>query len=169
MKAGTELTPLVYGGTGSNSRSDLQPEHLPERLESGTMNLPGLAGLFAALQFLLQTGIEQIHVRETQSREKILTGLQKIERVKIYGTNNVMLRLGAISFNLAGRDPAEIAFALDQQEQIAVRVGLHCAPDAHRTIGTYPTGTVRVSPGYFTTDGEIDRFLQAVQEISQQS
>ncbi len=77
-----------------------------------------------------------------------------------------MLRLGSISFNLENYDPAEVAFLLDQEEQIAVRVGLHCAPDAHRTIGTYPTGTVRVSPGYFTSEVEIDHFLQAIQKIS---
>ena len=166
LKEGIELTPLIYGGTGSNSRSDLQPEHLPERLESGTLNLPGLAGLHAALQFLQQTGIEQIHLRETQLTEKILEGLQKIERVKIYGSDNVMLRLGVISFNLEEYDPAEVAFILDQEEQIAVRVGLHCAPDAHRTIGTYPTGTIRISPGYFNTETEIECFLRTLQKIS---
>lgn len=168
IKEGIELAPLIYGGTGTNSRSDLQPERLPERLESGTVNLPGLAGLHASLQFLHQVGIAQIHARETQLIEKILTGLQGIERVQVYGPDDVMLRLGAISFNLEGCDPAEVAFILDQEEQISVRVGLHCAPDAHRTIGTYPTGTVRVSPGYFTTEVEIDRFLQAIRKISQQ-
>ncbi len=167
IKEGIELIPLIYGGTGTNSRSDLQPEQLPERLESGTVNLPGLAGLHASLQFLLQVGIAQIHAREIRLIEKILTGLQGMEGVKVYGSADVMLRLGAISFNLEGRDPAEVAFILDQEEQISVRVGLHCAPDAHRTIGTYPTGTVRVSPGYFTTEVEIDRFLQAIRKISQ--
>ena len=166
LREGIELAPLIYGGTGTNSRSDLQPEFLPERLESGTLNLPGLAGLHAGLQFLQQTGIEQVHSRETQLIEKVLDGLRNIERVKIYGPNGAMLRLGVISFNLAGYDPAEVAFILDQQEQIAVRVGLHCAPDAHRTIGTYPTGTVRVSPGYFTTEKELDQFLSAVEKIA---
>ncbi|MCD6186607.1 MAG: aminotransferase class V-fold PLP-dependent enzyme [Desulfuromusa sp.] len=166
IKDGLELIPLIYGGTGTNSGSDLQPANMPERLESGTLNLPGLAGLHAALHFLLQTGIEQIHSRETQLIEKILTGMQKLERVKIYGSDNVMLRLGSISFNLENYDPAEVAFLLDQEEQISVRVGLHCAPDAHRTIETYPTGTVRVSPGYFTSEVEIDHFLQAIQKMS---
>ncbi len=169
LKEGVELTPLIYGGTGTNSRSDLQPEHLPERLESGTLNLPGLAGLHAALQFLQHTGIEQVHSRETQLTAKILDGLQKIDRVKIYGSDNVMLRLGVISFNLEGYDPAEVAFILDQEEQIAVRVGLHCAPAAHRTIGTYPNGTIRVSPGYFTTETEIECFLRALQKVSARS
>jgi len=166
VKEGIELVPLIYGGTGANSHSDLQPQALPERLESGTLNLPGLAGLYAALQFLHQTGIEQIRVREIELIRQILSGLAKIESVKLYGPDDVMLRAGAISFNLAGYDPAEVGFILDQQEQISVRVGLHCAPDAHRTIGTFPIGTVRVSPGYFTTETEIDRFLQAIQTLN---
>lgn len=161
-----DLVPLIYGGTGANSHSDLQPQSLPERLEAGTLNLPGLAGLYAALQFLRQTGIEQIRAREIELIRKILTGLEKIESVKLYGPDDVMLRSGAISFNLAGYDPAEVGFILDQQEQISVRVGLHCAPDAHRTIGTFPVGTVRVSPGYFTPEGEIDCFLQAIQKLN---
>ncbi|MFK5925562.1 MAG: aminotransferase class V-fold PLP-dependent enzyme [Desulfuromusa sp.] len=165
IKEGIELTPLIYGGTGANSRSDLQPKTLPERLESGTLNLPGLAGLHAALQFLQKISIGQIRAQETELIDKILTGLGKIEGVKLYGAADVTLRGNAISFNLENYDPSEVGFILDQQEQISVRVGLHCAPDAHRTIGTYPTGTVRVSPGYFTTAADIDCFLQAIQRI----
>lgn len=166
LREGIALTPLVYGGTGTNSRSDLQPENLPERFESGTHNLPGLAGLHAALQFLQQTGVEQVRHREIQHTAQLLDGLQRIERVKLYGPENGMLRLGVVSFNLDKFDPAEVAFILDQDAQIAVRVGLHCAPDAHRTIGTYPGGTIRVSPGYFTTEQEIERFLRALKKIS---
>ncbi|MDX2479164.1 MAG: aminotransferase class V-fold PLP-dependent enzyme [Desulfuromusa sp.] len=166
VNEGIELTPLIYGGTGANSHSDLQPETYPECLESGTLNLPGLAGLFAALQFLQQTRIAQIRVREIELIEKICTGLKNIESVKLYGADDVMLRAGAISFNLTNYDPAEVGFILDQQEQISARIGLHCAPDAHRTIGTYPTGTVRISPGYFTTEAEIDHFLRTIQKLS---
>lgn len=166
IREGIELVPLIYGGTGANSHLDLQPQILPERLEAGTLNLPGLAGLYAALQFLQQTGVEQIRGREIELTRKVLNGLENIERVKFYGSDDVMLRAGAISFNLAGYDPAEVGFILDQEEQISVRVGLHCAPDAHRTIGTFPIGTVRVSPGYFTTETEIDRFLQAIQALN---
>lgn len=169
IKEGIELTPLVYGGTGANSHSDKQPDLLPERLESGTFNLPGLAGLAAALKFLQQRGIEKIRARETELIGKILTGLGSIESVKLYGADDVMLRTGAISFNFANYDPAEVGFLLDQEEQFSVRVGLHCAPDAHRTIGTYPTGTIRVSPGYFTTEDEIDRFLRIIQRLGKKS
>ncbi|MDA3901979.1 MAG: aminotransferase class V-fold PLP-dependent enzyme [Desulfuromusa sp.] len=166
VNEGIELVPLIYGGTGANSHSDRQPQIFPECLESGTLNLPGLAGLSAALQFLQQTGIEQLRTRELELIEKICTGLKNIESVKLYGSDDVMLRAGAISFNLTNYDPAEVGFILDQQEQISARVGLHCAPDAHRTIGTYPTGTVRVSPGYFTTEAEIDHFLQTIEKLN---
>lgn len=166
INEGIELTPLLYGGTGGNSHSDIQPEFLPERLESGTFNLPGLAGLYAALQFLQQTRIEQIRTRETELIDKILSGLRNIESVELYGPDDAMLRAGAISFNLMKYDPSEVGFLLDQQDKISVRVGLHCAPDAHRTIGTYPHGTIRVSPGYFTTEAEIDCFLLAIQRLA---
>ena len=167
VKEGVRLAPYIFGGTGTNSRSELQPENLPERLESGTLNLPGLAGLRAALEFLRETGIEQIHRKEIQLTVQLLSGLQKLERVEIYGTDNVMLRLGVISFNLKQCDPAEIGYILDCDEYISTRVGLHCAPDAHRTIGTYPTGTIRVSPGYFTTEAEVEQFLQVIEKLSQ--
>jgi len=166
IRENIELIPLIYGGTGANSHADIQPRDLPERLESGTQNLPGLAGLLAAIQFLLKTGVTQIRAREIALTDKILSGLSSIENVKLYGPDGAMLRGGAVSFNLANQDPSEVGFFLDQQAQISVRVGLHCAPDAHRTIGTYPTGTVRVSPGYFTTDEEIESFLKTIQSLN---
>jgi len=167
VRDGIELAPLIYGGTGANSHSAMQPLMLPERLESGTLNLPGLAGLCAAVEFLQQTGVEQIRAREVELLTQLIDGLKNIKNVKLYGTDNVMLRGGAISFNLKNHDPAEIGFILDQQEQIAVRVGLHCSPDSHRTMGTYPGGTVRVSPGYFTTEAEIERFLRVIQKLAE--
>ena len=166
VRPGLKLTPLIYGGTGANSHSDLPPDLLPERLECGTLNAPGLAGLGAALTFLQKTGIEAISQCESRSVDKILQGLAAIDRVQVYGPADQRLRGGAISFTLADADPAEIGFKLDQNYNIAVRVGLHCAPDAHKTIGTYPVGTVRVSPGYFTTDREIEQFLTAIRQIS---
>ncbi len=166
IRKGVDLLPLIYGGTGVNSSSDSQPQLLPERLESGTLNLPGLAGLYEALRFILKADIVQVRAREVALVRKILSGLGMMKSVKLYGSDDVMLRGNAISFNLANYDPSSVGFALDQQQQISVRVGLHCSPDAHRTIGTYPLGTVRVSPGYFTTDEEIDRFLRAMQKLN---
>jgi cysteine desulfurase family protein len=162
------LVPLIYGGTGANSHSDLPPEELPERLECGTLNLPGLAGLKAALEFVTQTGVTKIRKHEYQLLKYLLQGLRQINDVILYGPDDLKQRGGAVSFNLRQRDPAEIGYILDQVDQISVRVGLQCAPDAHRTIGTYPQGTVRVSPGYFTTESELDKFLLAIKRISQQ-
>lgn len=165
---GLELTPLIYGGTGANSRSSLQPEELPERLESGTLNLPGLAGLKAAIEFVSEVGVEQIRQTELILLDILLQGLRRIEGVTLYGPTELDLRGAAVAFNLSRLDPADIGFMLDQEENICVRVGLQCAPDAHRTIGTFPQGTVRVSPGYFTEQSEIETFLQAVSRISLQ-
>lgn len=156
------LQPLVYGGTGSASRSSLMPETLPDRCESGTRNLPGLAGLHAALEFLLETGVATIHRHERQLVEQLLAGLAGIPGVSVYGPPAGTDRGAVVSFTMAGRDPAEIGFLLDRQARIAVRAGLHCAPDAHRCIGTYPGGTVRISPGLFTTHHDIERLLQAL-------
>lgn len=160
------LTPLIYGGTGANSHSQLPPEELPERLECGTFNMPGLAGLKAAVDFILATGVERIRQHELQLLEYLLDGLGAIDKVILYGPAETSLRGAAVSFNVAGRDPAEVGFYLDHEDEISVRVGLHCAPDAHRTIGTYPEGTVRVSPGFFTSESEIDLFLQAIHRIA---
>ncbi len=167
IREGLELTPLIYGGTGTNSGSDRQPESCPERYESGTMNLPGVAGLHAGLDFLRQRGIAAIREHELALVKRLLTGLSAIAGVRVYGPQDPARRCGAVSFTMTGHDPAEIAFILDREHRISVRVGLHCAPDAHRTIGTYPTGTVRVSPGCFTTGQEIESFLDCIAKIQQ--
>ncbi len=169
VRKGLQLTPLIYGGTGGSSHSDLPPEHFPERLECGTLNTPGLAGLKAALGFLQQVGVDKVRAHELQAIEKLLVGLRAIPGVKVYGPESALNRGAAISFNLVQHDPAEVGFLLDQNHKICLRVGLHCAPDAHRAIGTYPGGTVRVSPGYFTTQQEIDTFLAAVDAFAQKA
>lgn len=163
---GIELKPLLYGGTGTESSSDLQPAGLPERLESGTHNLPGLAGLHAALNWLQQIGVDRIRRHEQILLSQLLDGLQQIDGVTLYGTTELERKSALVSFNLAGYDPAELGFMLDHQYRIAVRVGLHCAPDAHRTIGTFPMGTVRVSPGWFTKTEDIDRFVEVIAKIN---
>lgn len=163
---GIDLEPLIFGGTGADSKSAEQPDIYPERLESGTLNVPGLAGLREGLLYLQEEGLDAIRKRDIALTERLLDGLGAIDSAEIYGPDNIVDRSEVISFNLKGVDPAEVGFILDRQWQIAVRVGLHCAPDAHRTIGTFPTGTVRVSPGCYTTDSEIDRFLQAVEDIA---
>ena len=161
---GVRLNPLLVGGTGGNASSPEQPEQLPERFESGTTNTAALAGLKAGLEFILETGMETIRAKGTLLTGQLLAGLTAIPGVTVYGPL-AGERAGAVSFNLEGRDPAEIGFLLDAEYGIAVRAGLHCAPDVHRTIGTYPAGTVRVSPGFFNTEDEIAFFLKAVREL----
>lgn len=166
VREGVELVPLMYGGTGGNSHSDLPPEELPERLEAGTLNLPGLAGLKAAADFLQQEGLAAVHMRLAGLMERLIEGLRQIRSVQLYGHLEAGHHGCALSFNIAGRDPAEIGFLLDRDFGICCRSGLHCAPDAHRTIGTFPQGTVRLSPGYFTTPDDIERLLTAVAAIA---
>ncbi|MFO7576141.1 MAG: aminotransferase class V-fold PLP-dependent enzyme [Pelovirga sp.] len=165
LREGITLRPLIYGGTGANSHSDRQPELLPERLESGTFNIPGLAGLHAGLSFLLETGVAEIQAHEAHLAGRIIAGLGAIAGVTVHGPPAGTPRTAVVSFTLAQQDPAAVGFYLDRQ-QIAVRTGLHCSPDSHRTFGTYPAGTVRVSPGYFTSTAQIDDFLEQVAVIS---
>ena len=167
VRPGLQLTPLLFGGTGSNSSSDLAPENLPERLEPGPPNAPGLAGLLAAVGFLLETGVAEIRRQESRLICLLVEGLQRIPGVFLYGPEKIGLRGGVVSFNLRGHDPAAVGFLLDQQKNICVRAGLHCAPDAHHSIGTFPQGTIRVSPGYFSTEKDIEEFLAALEGFSQ--
>jgi cysteine desulfurase family protein len=165
VREGLTLLPLIYGGTGGNSHSELPPEEMPERLESGTLNTPGLAGLKAGVDFLRQEGLTALRARENELIARLIQGLAEIPGCRIYGPLDSRFHGGALSFNLAGRDPAEVGFLLDRDHGIFSRVGLHCAPDAHRTIGTFPRGTVRVSPGYFTAAEEIERLLAALSNM----
>lgn len=166
LRPDLELQPLMFGGTGSNSQSELAPETMPERLECGTLNTPGLAGLRAGIAYLREQGPAQLRAREQERMQQLGAGLAAIAGVQLYGSRDPALQGGALSFNLAGRDPSEVGFRLDHDHDILVRVGLHCAPEAHRTLGTFPRGTVRVSPGPFTTAAEIERFLDAVRMLA---
>ncbi len=165
VREGLAPRPLIYGGTGGNSSSEQPPEEMPERLESGTLNTPGLAGLTAGIEFVSGEGIATVRAREAERLHQLIEGLGNIPEVQLYGPLEPHLHGGALSFNLPGRDPAEIGFLLEREHGILCRVGLHCAPDAHRTIGTFPRGTVRISPGYFTTAEEIDHLIAAVSSL----
>lgn len=163
---GLQLKPLLYGGTGTRSMSDAQPEELPERLESGTLNVIGLAGLHAALEFLQEIGLNRLRAHERDLLRQLLAGLRRLPAVRLFGPTDPDRHGGALSFTLDGLDPATVGFRLDNEFDIGVRVGLHCAPDAHRTIGTFPEGTIRVSPGWFNTPDDIDRFLAAINALA---
>ena len=161
-----QLEPLVFGGTGALSQYDTQPEELPERFESGTLNTPGLAGLLAGIQYLNQTGLEVVRAGEQRLISQLIDGLRSIPGITVYGPESSHQHGGAVSFNCRDLDPAEIGFRLDNEYDIMVRVGLHCAPDAHRTIGTFPRGTIRVSPGCFNTSAEIVQLVDALSLIT---
>lgn len=168
MKNNIDLTPIRFGGTGSKSESIEQPAVLPDKFESGTPNTPAIASLLGGLNFIENTGLKQIVERKGLLREKITKGLSAIEGVEMYGLSNTPSAriLPTVAFNLMNKLPSEVGYALNR-EQIYTRIGLHCSPLAHKTIGTYPHGTVRVAPGYFNTDDDIERFLEVVRDIAE--
>ncbi len=163
---GLDLPPLVRGGTGSRSESDRQPDFLPDKYESGTLNTCGIAGLGAGVRFILDQGVETIHNREMELLEVFWEGLRRIAGVVLYGPNSVEARLPTVSLNVRGKSPSQVGGLLDKSHDIMVRVGLHCAPDAHRTIGTFPDGTVRFSAGALNTTDEMEQAVAAVEEIA---
>ncbi|MTV50591.1 aminotransferase class V-fold PLP-dependent enzyme [Heliobacillus mobilis] len=166
---GIDVEPLRFGGTGSQSESELQPDVLPDRFESGTPNTPGIAGLAAGLEFIAQTGRENIESHESKLTELILNGLGDIEKVKVYGPPVKEPRAAVISFNVDGMEASEMGFLLDQVYQIAVRTGLHCAPVSHRKNGTLERGTVRLSPGYFNSEAEVKEVLAAIKTLVEEA
>ena len=168
IRNGIELMPLKFGGTGSRSESIEQPLFLPDRYESGTPNTPGIAALLGGLSFIERTGIGTIIKRKQDLRRSIIDGLSDIPQVVVYGNKDDNSQLPIISFNIEDKLPSEVGYEFNKRA-IYTRVGLHCSPVAHRTIGTFPEGTVRVAPGYFTTEEEIDVFIKAVREIAETS
>jgi len=159
------IRPLKFGGTGSMSEFEHQPDFMPDRFESGTPNTHGIAGLHAGLVFIRETGIDVIRKKEEDLTELFLKGLADIEGVNMYGPDSCMPRAPVVSFNVQGMDPAGISFDLDERSGIMSRPGLHCAPAAHKTIGTFPQGAVRFSFGYFNTMEEIIYALDAINTI----
>jgi cysteine desulfurase/selenocysteine lyase len=161
-----DLNPLKEGGTGSLSESFWQPDFLPDRYESGTLNTPGIAGLNEGVKYILQTGINNIRSHEKQLTAYMLHGLQEIKNVKVYGTDDPDQRTGVLSITIKGKDCNEVCCELDEKYEIAVRGGIHCAPLAHKIIGTASIGTIRFSIGVFNTMQDIDSALKAVQTIA---
>ncbi len=160
------LHPIRQGGTGTHSEQEQQPTELPEGFETGTLNSVGIAGLGAGVRFVLEQGVEQIHAHESAVMRRLLDGLSTIPGLTIYGLADIERQVGVVSVCLAHWEPMDVGVALDQDYDIAVRTGLHCAPAAHRTIGTFPTGTVRLSPGYFTTFEDVDRVIAALDDLA---
>jgi selenocysteine lyase/cysteine desulfurase len=165
VRDGVDVVPLVEGGTGSRSESDHQPDFYPDALESGTQNSVGVAGLAVSLAWILRKGVEAIRRREIAFVEELLAGLSRIPGVSVFGPQDPSRRVSVVSFLVDGLDPAEVGRRLEREHGVLVRAGLHCSPNGHRTLGTFPAGTVRVSPGPFTTRGEVARFLAGVRKI----
>jgi cysteine desulfurase family protein len=161
-----QLEPIKEGGTGGNSEMETMPDTLPERFEAGTLNTPGIGGLGEGVEFILREGIENIRGHEATLADRLIMGLSDINGVNVYGPRDVQRQVAVVSFNINGKDPSDVGFVLDSSFGIMSRVGLHCAPDAHRTIGTFPQGTVRLSPGYFNTSEEVDFVIDAVKKIA---
>ena len=162
------IDPLLSGGTGSISHTEEIPDFMPDRFEPGTMNLPGIIGLHAGLTWLAETGIDAVREHELRLTARLLTGLEKLEgegKIRILGRRDLEHRTGVVSIQTCTKELSQAAYELDAAYGIQTRVGLHCAPSAHTTLGTYPTGTIRFSVGWFNTEDHIDAALRALEEI----
>jgi cysteine desulfurase/selenocysteine lyase len=153
------------GGTGGDSSSETQPRELPYFLEGGTPNVLGVAGLVAGIKYVQEHGPEKIRQHEVELVERLWKRLDEIGGYQVFGHRDMSRRTGALSFRHPDLPAAELGGILDQSFDIAVRPGLHCAPYIHRALGSFPEGTVRVSPGPFSTAGDIDRLADALAEI----
>jgi selenocysteine lyase/cysteine desulfurase len=160
------LDSIREGGTGSYSEQEEQPENLPDRFESGTLNSVGIAGLGAGLKFILTEGLEKIVTHGQSLTSRLIDGLVKIPGVMVYTAKNRAQQAPVVSFNVKGYTPGDVGAILDQAFDTKVRTGLHCSPAMHKTLGTFPQGTVRISPSYLNIAEDIEMTLQAVEKIS---
>jgi selenocysteine lyase/cysteine desulfurase len=163
------ICPLVFGGTGSRSEHEVQPDFLPDMYESGTANAVGLAGLKAGIGWVLGRGVDSIRSHELGLTARLIDGLRAIPGVSVYGTLDPRAQTATVSFNVGGMPPSEVGLRLDEAYGILCRVGLHCAPAAHKTMGTFPAGTVRFGMGAFNTLAEVEFALDAVEHLSQEA
>jgi cysteine desulfurase/selenocysteine lyase len=166
IREGVALEPLMRGGTGSDSAHEIQPGFLPDAYESGTLNVAGIAGLAAGVRFLSEIGVDAVTSHEQILVARFRSGASEIPGITVYGPRDAALTCGVVSFNVAGAEPSEVALMLDEAFEIMARSGLHCAPAAHRTLGTFPTGTVRFGFGWFNTTAEVERALEALGKIA---
>lgn len=162
----SQVKPLIYGGTGSASDSLEQPSLMPDKLEAGTGNLPGILGLNAALGFLMAEGtLERLFAHKVAMIERLQRGVERLEGITVLGHPNPERRLGVLALDFKTIDNSEMAYLLNKQFNIITRVGMHCAPMAHETFGSYPQGAVRFSVSYATTVEEIDYTVEAISKI----
>lgn len=162
------VSPLERGGTGSRSEFEEHPDFMPDRFESGTPNTIGIAGLGAGASYVADTGVDNIRNKEIALTTLFLEGIRSIRGIRIYGDMDPFRRTALVSFTTDWMSPSEISFELDERFSIMSRPGLHCAPSAHRTIGTFPDGTVRFSFGMFNTEEEIMTAINAIETLSRE-
>lgn len=165
VRPGLELLTVREGGTGSRSEEEVHPAEWPDRMEAGSHNAIGIAGLDAALAWIERRGVEAIRAHEAALVKRLLDGLDGLPCLRILGVPNAPTRAALVAFAIDGRRSEEVAAALHRRAGICARPGLHCAPAAHRHAGTYPDGAVRLSIGPFTTTADIDRALEAVRRL----
>lgn len=166
IREGVELMTLREGGTGSGSETPTQPDMMPEKYESGTLNAVGIAGLGAGVKFVSSVGVAKIRQHEMSLTKRFLEGAAQIAGLHIYGPKDINLRVPVVSFRIDGYKAGQVGDQLDKKYDIACRAGLHCAPDAHRTLGTFDEKLVRFSFSYFNKPEEVDFALNALREIA---
>ena len=164
--AAEHLLPIRQGGTGTRSDDDVQPTSLPDRYESGNLNVPGIVGMEAGVTEILSRGVESIAGHQRQLTERLLSGLASLPNITLYGPTAAQSRVGRVSLNVAGYDPQELASLLDAQWSIQCRAGLHCAPKMHAALGTAPSGTLRLSLGPYNISDHIDAVVAALRELA---
>ncbi|RLC90600.1 MAG: cysteine desulfurase [Chloroflexi bacterium] len=165
VRPGVTLDTWVEGGSGVESALETMPESLPARLEAGTQNAAGIAGLLAGVRFVLEQGVERIRAHEMEMCGLLIQELQAIPGLTILGPDDLVQRTAVVSVIIAGYFPDQLAAVLDQAFDVATRAGLHCAPQAHRTAGTLDGGALRFSPGYFTTAEDVRYAVESLREI----
>ena len=162
-----KLSPLFAGGTGSMSDSEELPRYLPDRFEPGTPNLPGIYGWSASMDYVNRVGLTALREHEITLTKRFLDGLDGISGLRLVGTRELSRRVGVIAVDFLRMDNAEAADRLEREYEILTRCGMHCAPSAHKALGTFPQGVVRFSVGYRTTEAEVDCALRAIKELTQ--
>ncbi len=168
-KLSDEITPFIEGGTGSLSDEEIQPEYMPDKFEAGTLNIPGIYGLNASLKYIMKEKVSTIREKELYLLEHFLEGLLNIPNVNIVGKKDLSHRTAVVSIDVPGRDNAEISYELSSKFGIMTRCGLHCAPSAHKTLNTFPRGTIRFSFSHFNTMDEVEYTIDAIHKLLKKS
>lgn len=160
-----QVKPLIEGGTGSLSDEEVQPKYMPDKFEAGTLNIPGVYGLNASLKYLLQTGIDNIKRRELDLTELFIEEILNMDGISLIGSKTTKDRCPLVSLDFINKDNGIIAYSLSKHFGIMTRAGMHCAPSAHKTLGTFPRGTVRFSIGHFNQEEEIKYTIDSINKI----